>query len=203
MLPLWFYRNELSCSVLEERGRSLARPTDAELDGWIRSSTPRAVAYARSLLTRKADAEDVVQDCYCKLLAKATQYDLLNDGTKLLMASITNACFNLTTRRKPMVSMTRTADGDSDHQLELLDEREEQPDAIALGNELNATVLEALAKLPQQQRAAVELKSLGYSQAEVGGMLKTTTSNAGVLIFRGRQLLSQLLASYMEPREES
>jgi RNA polymerase sigma-70 factor (ECF subfamily) len=181
----------------------LAKPTDAELDGWIRSSTPRAVAYARSLLTRKDEAEDVVQECYCKLLAKATQYDLLNDGTKLLMASITNACFNLTTRRKPVVSMTSTTNGDSEHQLELRDEREEQPDAIAAGNELNAAVLEALVKLPQQQRAAVELKALGYSQAEVGEILKTTTSNAGVLIFRGRQLLSQILASYIEPREES
>jgi RNA polymerase sigma-70 factor, ECF subfamily len=178
----------------------LARPTDAELDDWIRTSTPRAVAYARSLLSRKGDAEDVVQECYCKLLAKAKQYDLLADGTKLLMTAITNACFNLNSRRKPVVSMTQ---GDPEQQLELRDEKEIPPDAIAAGNELNRAMTMALAKLPPQQRAAVELKALGYSQAEVGEMLKTTTSNAGVLIFRGRQLLGQLLANYLEPKEES
>jgi RNA polymerase sigma-70 factor, ECF subfamily len=177
----------------------LAKPTEAELDEWIRTSTPRAVAYARSLLTRKGEAEDVVQECYCKLLAKVGKYDLLADGTKLLMTAITNACFNLNSRRKPVVSMT----GDSDHQLELADDREVPPDLLASGNELNTAMNEALAKLPQQQRAAVELKAMGYSQAEVGQMLKTTTSNAGVLIFRGRQLLSQLLANYLEPRGES
>ncbi|MDD4891865.1 MAG: hypothetical protein PHU85_18245, partial [Phycisphaerae bacterium] len=49
---------------------------------WMRSAIPRAVAYARALLTGAArhQAEDVVQDVLCRLIAKPGRYDLPADG---------------------------------------------------------------------------------------------------------------------------
>jgi len=38
---------------------------------WVRSTLPRALGYAKALLRDPVSAEDVVQDCYARLLARA------------------------------------------------------------------------------------------------------------------------------------
>ena len=167
-----------------------------ELAAWVLESAPRATAYARSLLRDRDRADDVVQDCYCRLLAKAGTYDLPRDGTKLLMTAITNACINLTTRRKPVFRLTRDDDG-GEQTDDPPDPTAAQPGLIAASNELRAALDDALGTLPPPQRAAVELKALGYSQQEIAGMLGVSTSNAGVLIHRGRQALAKHLTPFL------
>src|SRR5207248_8790329 len=87
------------CCSLRRRGDAVTggRPPD-ELDAWVLETAPRALAYARSLLGDLDQAEDVVQDCYCRLLAKADVYDLPRDGLKLLFKAVGNACINRATR---------------------------------------------------------------------------------------------------------
>lgn len=164
-----------------------------DLDAWVLETAPRATAYARSLLRNRDDADDVVQECYCRLLAHAARYDLPRDGLKLLMTAITNACINRTTRRKAVFSLTRDDKTDDDP----VDAAVPTPDLTAVSNELKAATDAALGTLPPQQRAAVELKALGYSQQEIGEMLGVSASNAGVLIHRGRQALAKELAAYL------
>lgn len=169
------------------------------LDAWILETGPRAVAYARSLIPDRHAADDVVQDCFCRLLAKAADYDLPRDGTKLLFAAVTNACINWTQRRRPMLRLV-----DPDHEFpdtDPADQRTPAPESIVIHRELNDAVAAALAELPAPQRAAVELKSLGYSQPEIAEMLNVSPSNAGVLVHRGRQKLAELLAVFL--REEA
>jgi RNA polymerase sigma-70 factor (ECF subfamily) len=55
---------------------------------------PRTLGYARALLCDPAAAEDVVQDCYARLLERASRYDLIRDGVKLLLRAVTNACID-------------------------------------------------------------------------------------------------------------
>jgi RNA polymerase sigma-70 factor (ECF subfamily) len=172
-------------------------PTAAELDNWVLETAPRATAFARSLLRDADAADDVVQDCYCRLLAKAGVYDLPRDGLKLLLTAVSNACINATTRRKPVFRLTRPDDGEADDPPDVT---APPPDSTAAANELSAAVAAALAALPPRQRAAVELRGLGYSQQEVGEMLGVSGSNAGVLIHRGRQALAERLAPFLEPR---
>lgn len=171
-------------------------PTAAELDAWVLETAPRATAYARSLLRDFDRADDVVQDCYCRLLAKAGVYDLPRDGLKLLLTAVTNACINAATRRKPAFRLVRDDDGAEDPP----DPAAPVPDALAAANELGTAIASALATLPPNQRAAVELKGLGYSQQEIAEMIGVSTSNAGVLIYRGRQALAELLAPYLGER---
>jgi RNA polymerase sigma factor (sigma-70 family) len=166
----------------------------ADLDAWVIATAPRATAYARSLLRNPDDADDVVQDCYCRLLAKADVYDLPADGLKLLLRAITNACINLRTRRRPWFRLVRDDDSPDDPP----DPRAVPADAAAAGGELAAAVAEALARLPLQQRAAVELKALGHSQQEIAEMLSVSPSNAGVLVYRGRQALAVALAPFLD-----
>lgn len=166
-----------------------------DLDAWVLETAPRATAYARSLLRDADAADDVVQDCYCRLLAKAGVYDLPRDGLKLLLTAVTNACINRTTRRKPTYRLA--GGGDDSPADDPPDAAAVPPDLAAATNELRAALAAALGTLPPPQRAAVELKSLGYSQQEVAEMLGVSTSNAGVLIHRGRQALAKQLAQHL------
>jgi len=61
--------------------------------------------------------------------------------------------------------------------------------------ELEEKVRQALQNLPPLQRAAVELRSLGMSKEDIGETLGVSTSNAGVLVHRGRQTLARELGS--------
>lgn len=169
-----------------------------DLDAWVLETAPRATAYARSLLRNRDDADEVVQECYCRLLAHRGRYDLPRDGLKLLMTAITNACINRTTRRKTTFRLVRP---DADNGLDAADDPPDTtaapPELTAASNELKRAMDAALGTLPPPQRAAVELKALGYSQQEIAEMLGVSASNAGVLIHRGRQALAKQLAPFL------
>ena len=77
----------------------------ARREAWVRDTLPGAVAYAASLLRDRQAADDVVHDCYCRLLQKADVYDLDRDGTKILYRSISNACINRNTREHPHIPL--------------------------------------------------------------------------------------------------
>jgi len=160
-----------------------------QLDAWVLATAPRAVAYAASLLGSRASAEDVVQECYYRLI-KAGRYDLPRDGVKLLFRAITNRCINLTQRREPVAGMT---EGFNEPPAPAA----EQPEVAAMNRELEDAIGTGLAGLPVQQRAALELRTLGHSQQEVADMLGVTPSHAGVLIHRARQALSAYLVPYI------
>jgi RNA polymerase sigma-70 factor (ECF subfamily) len=162
-----------------------------QLDAWVVATAPRAVAYAASLLGSRASAEDVVQECYYRLI-KAGRYDLPRDGVKLLFRAITNRCISLTGRRGPIQS-TDVGEGFSDPPAPAA----EQPDSVAMNRELEDAIGTGLVGLPVQQRAALELRILGHSQQEIAEMLAVTVSHAGVLIHRARQALSAYLVPYI------
>lgn len=168
-----------------------------ELDTWILATAPRATAYARSLLRNPHEAEDIVQDCYCRLLAKADVYDLPHDGMKLLLRAITNACINLKTRRKPFFRLVRTDAEGSEQADDPMDKTALPPDERAMFDELSVAVESALRTLPTQQCAAVQLKALGHSQQEIAEIMGVTTTNVGVLIHRARQALTARLYPYL------
>lgn len=151
--------------------------------------------YARSLLRDRPAAEDVVQECFCNLLRKAEDYDLANDGARLLMKSVTNACFNHNSRTRPILSLERES-------IDPADAGQPGPERAVLYAEMEKAIAAALAELPEEQRAAVELKGMGHSQEEIGEILNVSTSNAGVLIHRGRQALARILAPFLEKKSD-
>ncbi|MDR3632185.1 MAG: RNA polymerase sigma factor [Isosphaeraceae bacterium] len=168
-----------------------------DLSPWVLATAPRAIAYATSLLRDRERAEDVVQDCYCRLLAKADVYDLRVDGLKLLLAAISNACINLKTRRRGVFSLL----GKEGRPAEVEDRSAREPGGSLLDRELAEAIGRGLAALPVRQRAAIELKSQGHSLQEVAEILRISPSNAGVLVHRARAAMESLLAPYLGDRE--
>lgn len=166
-------------------------PQRQRLDAWVRAAAPRAVAYATSLLRDRSRGEDVVQDCFCRLLQKADVYDLERDGTRLLFAAVSNACINENTRRRTLVSLNT---GDDERDYDPPDIGTEEPVTFVIADELRQAIAEGLAKLTPMYRAALELRSLGHGKHEIAEMLGITPSHAGVLVHRARQQLAHRLA---------
>jgi RNA polymerase sigma-70 factor (ECF subfamily) len=142
----------------------------------------------------------VVQDCFCRLLAKADVYDLPRDGVKLLFKAVSNACINLRTRRRGFLRLVWGGDRDG------VADDPPDPRAEPTGHrldcaELSEAVAAGLAILPPLQRAALELKSLGHSQQEVADILGVSATNAGVLVHRARQTMARELGPFLDGGE--
>lgn len=157
---------------------------------------PKALAFARSLEADRHAAEDVVHDCICRLLERKNRYDLPRDGLKLLLRSIANACIDRG-RRAGRIRWQAGSDSQSDWAYEFIDARSVEPFELAVHKELKTAVGEALRRLPLNQRAALELKSLGCSLSEIAEALEVSESHAGVLVHRARRALSQELDSFL------
>jgi RNA polymerase sigma factor (sigma-70 family) len=182
--------------------RASSHAKTAELEAWVLATAAEAVAYASTLLRNREAAEDIVQDCYCRLLGHADVYDLPRDGRKLLFRSITNACRNVRRRARPATRLDATDDGeDRGPRLELVDDSAFPPVEIAIGAELERAIGEGLARLKLSQRAALELRSLGYSLEEVAEMLGVSANNARVLVHRGRVALAEYLTPFLDVQE--
>ena len=177
-------------------------PQDAPADGWVLATLPRALAFATGLLADPDAAEDVVHDCYCRLLQKADVYDLRNDGAKLLFRSITNACIDRS-RRRSSISLSAgegmtDSDGETGRTIDVADPRAAEPWQRIEHAELQRAVSAGLAKLPVAQRAALELKALGHSLQEIAEAVGVTATNAGVLVHRGRVALARHIEDFVE-----
>jgi RNA polymerase sigma-70 factor (ECF subfamily) len=166
---------------------------DADLEAWLRGALPRAVAYARTLLPRPQDAEDIVHDVLCRLLDHP-EYDLPEDGDKLLFRSITNACINASRRRHLL--RLHFPDG----QESRASAAARDPGHVAAERDLLWKVRDELRRLPLKQRAAVELKATGRTLDEIAAVLDVSATYAGVLVHRGRKKLRRRLGGVI-PRE--
>ncbi|WP_020468266.1 RNA polymerase sigma factor [Zavarzinella formosa] len=172
----------------------------AVLNDWVRAVAPRAIAYARSLLGRSsADPEDVVQEAFLRVLRHARDYDLPNDGVKILFRTVSNLCINASVRARNMASLE--TGGPEDGPMAVADESLPLPEEIVAGRELEARLNRAMAGLPELQRAALELRALGQGKQAIAEILEITESHAGVLVHRARQTLAGLLASDLKEQE--
>ena len=172
-----------------------AKSSDDLLQQWVEQTLPRALAYARSVCRNAHVAEDVVQDCYARLLRHRDRYDLLSDGWKLLLRSITHACIDVHRRAKHALP---TDPGQLDlHRSSEATAGGLDPKRQAEANELHAAIGAALGQLPAAQRAALELRSLGCSMSEIGESLEVSENHAAVLVHRARKAMAKELAPFL------
>ncbi|QDT52354.1 ECF RNA polymerase sigma factor SigW [Caulifigura coniformis] len=171
------------------------RPRQEDEQGqWIARTVQPALAFAITLVRNRHDAEDIVQECYRKLLARSGHYNLPRDGVKLLYKSITNAAINHVQRRPA----TRTSDDLGDVAFPPHAQDGQPPEARLLEQELESAIEQALAQLPVNQRAVLELSGLGHSLLDVAEILNISHGNARVLLHRARQSVAAKLKVFRE-----
>lgn len=151
------------------------------------------MAFAFSQCRNRDMAEDIVHDCFCRLLQKANEYDLPRDGKKILIRSIANATIDRLGRERVMMSLDA-----EDQSIDPMDHHNDQPLKQVMALELEHAMEEGLGKLPMVQRTALQMKSLGFSLDDISQTLGISLTNAGVLIFRARQSMARYLEAFLE-----
>jgi RNA polymerase sigma-70 factor, ECF subfamily len=174
----------------------------AATEAWMLATLSRALAYATALLSDRTLAEDVVHDCYVRLLEKADSYNLPRDGTKLLYKAITHACIDKNYRDRRLLSLDAEIDGQADGAGPVGDGRADDPYNLAVCHELEDAMARAVNRLSVAQRSAIELKSLGYSLDEIAAAIGTSPGHAGVLVHRARGALAMALSRFLESRPD-
>jgi RNA polymerase sigma factor (sigma-70 family) len=187
----------LEAKVSDESVQPDAR---AAIEAWMLATLARALAYATSLLRDRSLAEDVVHDCYVRLLEKAATYDLIRDGTKLLYTTITHACIDRNYRERRLLTLELGVEGDSQGNSPIAAQTAEDPYNVAVCRELEDALTHAMNRLSVAQRSAIELKSLGYSLDEIAAAIGISSVHAGVLVHRARKALTLELARFLESR---
>lgn len=128
----------------------------------------------------RADAEDVYQDVFLRLLDSGTAFESPEHLKAWLLRVTVNRCRDL-------------ARSGWKRRTVALDPEWDAPDAAAHDDE-DAAVWDAVGQLPEQQRTAVHLHYVeGYSTEEIASALDCRPATAHTWLFRARARIRELL----------
>jgi RNA polymerase sigma factor (sigma-70 family) len=134
--------------------------------------------YALALLRNPADAEDVTQTTFMNAYRAFQRGELIEKPHNWLIKIAHNAARTRYARASCRVKEVPL----EDHLDQLAVSEEDKPDVYA--------VLDALGRLPLNQRAALVMRELeGRTYAEIGDTLGVSVAAVETLIFRGRRSL--------------
>jgi len=146
--------------------------------------------YARRLLANEADCEDVVQDAFCRLVAKQSSSEPeLPEAQRIPRPEL--AAIFFTTLRNLCIDKLRRTRPHSNMPTEEWIQNVPGPEGYAIANETRQQIERALAQLPPTWRQALMLRTafeLNYD--EIGQILQSTRAQIRTWIFRARQQLS-------------
>lgn len=191
-------RLQLSKRTSKDHARSIRRDAAfmARVAGGDKSATRDLVHIYRSPLIRFAahllkdptEAEDVANEALMRLWQYADTWKPDGIVSGWLRRSVYNQCIDRLRKSGRMVA-------DIDGKMALQTETPTpSPEAEAFGSEIGSAIGNALAKLPERQRAAVTLSTIdGLSGQEIADILGVSAEAVESLLARGRRALRQYL----------
>jgi RNA polymerase sigma-70 factor (ECF subfamily) len=148
--------------------------------------------YLARLLRRPEVVEEVLDDVMVVVWQKADRFD----GTSRLSTWILGIAHN-----KALKSLSGRFRRESERSLDetpaaAVEDKAQGPEATALQGELRNTVEQAVALLPAEQRAVVELTfGQGRSYQEIAGIVGCPVNTVKTRMFHARRRLGRLLAT--------
>jgi RNA polymerase sigma-70 factor (ECF subfamily) len=148
------------------------------------------------------EAEDLAQNVFVQVFRSAHRYQQTAKFSTWIFTIARNLCLNEIRRRSrhPAESLDE-AQTESDDQpaRQFEDTKARSATDDLLKNELVRKVEEALAELPEKQRAAILLfRQDDVSYEDIAKILKCSLSATKSLIHRGRETLKQRLKPYLK-----
>ena len=144
---------------------------------------------AYRFLGNTADAEDIAQEAFLRILDSAERYQPTASFRTYLYRIVTRLCFDLSRRKR----LRRH------QQLPDLATKSPSPEGVFIRDERAAAVRQALDSLPAAQKMAVVLRyyeDLGYR--EIAAVLSTTDKGVERLLARARATLEDRLGGFLE-----
>src|SRR4051794_12687090 len=150
--------------------------TDRAFERLYRRHSGDVYRYALALLRDPTEAEDATQTAFMNAYRALVRGEQPNAPKAWLLAIVHNVC---RMRRRSLARRPREVPLD-DHPLAAVDDERPRLDVV----------LQALAELPLNQRAALVMREVeGRSYNEIAEVLGVTTSAVEALIFRARRRL--------------
>jgi RNA polymerase sigma-70 factor (ECF subfamily) len=148
----------------------------------VRAYNARLLAYARAFLNDPEDCREAVQDAFLRF--HQSRGSIRGNPQAWLFKVTRNLCIDIRRRQARQKA----------------DPSQVLPFPAALHPDERLKVQEALAALPERDRAVVCLKVLeGLSYQEIGDVLGLTASNVGFILHHGLKKLASMLATGGRP----
>jgi len=187
-------------STVQAAVKTLRLVTDppGELEILFRANHGRVFRTAQRITGSAADAEDVLQTVFLRLVKGHETYDLSVNPEAYLSRAAINASFDLLRNRTRAKSV-----GLDDVDSELLASRSRSPEAEHSDRELQTLVRQAVARLGKTAGEMFALRYYeGYDNQQIAGFLKTSPLVVGVVLHRARTKLRKEIGHYLERHHE-
>ncbi len=141
--------------------------------------------YALALLRNSCDAEEAVQETFCRLHAAGNGHE--SDYRRRFFVTLRNHCIDLIRRKRVRREVAMGG---------AIDERTEGPAQQLVGNETMLAVEDAIGQLPLQWQQSLQLRvyaELGYD--EIASIMGATRNQVRTWIYRARRQLEDCLTA--------
>ena len=171
---------------------------ESELETLFRAHHDRVFRTAHRITGSPADAEDVLQTVFLRLVKGQETYDLSINPAAYLSRAAINASLDL------MRSRTRSKLVEpGDVELEGIESRWQSPEAEHADRELQTLIRQAVAGLGKTAGEMFVLRYYeGYDNQEIAKMLDTSQMVVGVVLHRARTRLRKEIGHFLEKHHE-
>lgn len=169
----------------------LAQRGDTEAFGELVKNHQRAVFNIAYRLTyNREEAEDVAQEAFVRAFQAIKRFDTDRPFGPWVFRIATNTALNLIKRRHPEVDIDKVT---------VIADPSPAPDERAIAAERSTMIRAAVAALPPNYRAAIELRHFqGLSYREMSEELGAPLSDVKSWLFRARRKLQDMLEEISE-----
>ena len=149
---------------------------------------PKLYRIAYALLDNKADAEDILQDAYCKLWNKRDELGDIQNPEAFSITLVKNLCLDFL--RSPKASRR-----DNEETLEtVLLTTDSSPEKELEEKEDIRRIQELIEQLPENQRQVIRLRGIeDCSYEDIDQITGLSSSNIRTLLSRARKLIREKL----------
>ena len=171
---------------------------ESELETLFRAHHDRVFRTAHRITGSPADAEDVLQTVFLRLVKGQEAYDLSINPAAYLSRAAINASLDL------MRSRTRSKLVEpGDVELEGIESRWQSPEAEHADRELQTLIRQAVAGLGKTAGEMFVLRYYeGYDNQEIAKLLDTSQMVVGVVLHRARTRLRKEIGHFLEKHHE-
>ena len=169
-----------------------------ELETLFRAHHDRVYRTAHRITGSPADAEDVLQTVFLRLVKGKENYDLSVNAEAYLSRAAINASLDLM-RSRGRAKLVEPGDAEFD----ALESRFQSPEAEHADRELQTLIRQAVAGLGKTAGEMFVLRYYeGYDNQEIAKLLETSQMVVGVVLHRARTRLRKEIGHYLEKHHE-
>jgi RNA polymerase sigma factor (sigma-70 family) len=177
--------------------RSLPDPP-GELEILFLAHHERVFRTAHRITGSPADAEDVLQTVFLRLVKSRETYNLAENPEAYLSRAAINASLDLMRSRARAKSV-----GLEDMTSELIDRDAKNPESQHVDRELQKLIRQAVSRLGPTAAEMFALRYYeGYDNREIAKLLGTSQMVVGVVLHRARTRLRKEIGHYLEKHHE-